>query len=101
MPKEVDYLGYKLTCDGLECQPKKIKAMQWMLPPKNVKQLKRYLGMVMFYRDCFEKRSHILGPLTELAGNCGLRKGQKAKAKWRWEAEHQEAFDVSKKMLAE
>ena len=43
--------------------------MDRMLPPRNVKELKRYIGMVNFYRDCFERRSHILAPLTELAAD--------------------------------
>ena len=79
MQTKIDYLGYQLTSEGLECQPKKIEAMERILPPRNVKELKRYIGMVNFYRDCFEKRSQVLAPLTELAAECGKHKGSKAK----------------------
>ena len=101
MQKEIEYLGYQLTSNGLECQPKKIEAMERILPPKNVKQLKRWIGMINFYRDCFEKRSQILAPLTELAAECGKRKGTKAKSAQKWEKRHQIAFDESKRMLKE
>ena len=101
MQKKIEYLGYQLTSNGLECQPKKIKAMDRMLPPRNVKELKRYIGMVNFYRDCFEKRSHILAPLTKLAAKCGKRKGAKAKLAWKWGKKHRIAFEETKRMLRE
>ena len=100
MQKTVEYLGYQLTSDGLTTQPKKIKVMQRALPPKIAKQLKRFLGMINFYRDVFEKQSHIMALLNDLAAECGKRKGKKAKAAWKWESIHQESFDNCKKMLA-
>ena len=80
MQKEVEYLGYLCCSDGLRTQPKKIEAISRVLPPTNVKQLKRFLGMITFYRDIFKRRSHIMAPLTDLAAECGKRKGQKAKS---------------------
>ena len=40
MQKSVEYLGYQLTTDGIGPQPKKIEAMERVLPPQNSKQLK-------------------------------------------------------------
>ena len=101
MQKEIEYLGYQLTSKGLECQPKKLEAIQRILPPTNVKQLKRFIGMVTFYRDVFPRRSHVMSPLTDLAAECGKRKGSKPKSPWKWERKHQEAFEECKKMLVE
>ena len=64
MQKEVEYLGYLLTNEGVKPQPKKVEAMKRIKPPKNAKQLKRFLGMINFYRDVWGKRSHILAPLS-------------------------------------
>ena len=67
MQKSVEYLGYQLTDGGIGPQLKKIKAMDRVLPPKSSKQLRRFLGMVNFYRNVFKRRSHILAPLNALA----------------------------------
>ena len=38
--KEVEYLGYLLTKDGVKPQPKKVEAMNRLEAPKNTRQLK-------------------------------------------------------------
>ena len=81
--KNIEYLGYQLTSNGLECQPKKVKAIQLVLPPTNVKQLKWFIGMIMFYQDVFEKQSHLMAPLIDLAAECGKQKGSKPKSPWK------------------
>lgn len=68
MQKEVEYLGFLLTCDGIKPQPKKVEAMNQMLAPKNRKQLKIFLGMVNFYQNVWPRRSHILAPSTSWLG---------------------------------
>lgn len=101
---EVEYLGYILCRHGIKPQPQKIQAITALLPPKNVKQLRRFLGMVQYYRDLWQKRSHILTPLTNLVGECGHTKTTKKKGTvkkpWHWDAEHQAAFELVKQKLA-
>ena len=41
MQKSVEYLGYQLTNTGIGPQPKKIEAMECVLPPKNSKLIKK------------------------------------------------------------
>ena len=93
MQKEVEYLGYLLTTEGILPQPKKVDAMKRMAPPTNTKQLKCFLGMINFYRDMWEKRSHILAPLNTLSGKLG-------KKNWKWGPAEAKAFIEAKKMLA-
>ena len=92
MQTEVEYLGFLLTTDGIKPQPKKIEAMTRIKPPTNSKQLKRFLGMVNFYRDVWPKRSHILAPLNKLSSKTG-------KTHWQWTKIHQQAFEEAKEML--
>ncbi len=41
---EMEYLGYILTRDGIKPQPNKVQAMLALAPPRNVKELSRFLG---------------------------------------------------------
>ena len=80
MQKSVEYLGYQLTDTGIGPQPKKVEAIDRVLPPKSSKQLRRFLGMINFYRDLFKRRSHILAPLNSLAAaTTKQKKGYKKK----------------------
>jgi hypothetical protein len=93
MQKQVEYLGWLLTTNGLKPQPKKIKAMKRIQPPKNTKQLKMFLGMVNFYRNLWPKRSETLAPLNKIASKHG-------KLNWKWGDEQQKAFEKAKDMLS-
>ena len=84
---ELDYLGYKLTRDGIQPQPKKVEAITRLKPPKNVKQLRHFLGMVNYYRDMWRRRSHLLAPMSALLSK---------KVKWDWSKECQESFEELK-----
>ena len=72
--KGVEYLGYLLTRDGIRPVPAKIKSILALSPPKNVRQVRRLLGMIQYYRDLWGKWSHILAPLSNLVGECGTAK---------------------------
>ena len=37
---EIEYLGYWITQDGIQPLPKKVEALQNIVPPKNKKQLR-------------------------------------------------------------
>ena len=87
---ELDYLGYTLSQSGIKPQAKKVEAIGRILPPKNRKQLKHFLGMINYYRNMWPKRSHVLAPLSALAS---------PKAKWEWTQKEQLAFEEAKQMI--
>ena len=89
--KEFEYLGYMLTPNGVKPIQKKVKGMLAIAPPKNLKQLRSFLGMVNYYRDMWIRRSHILAPLNALT-----KKGNK----WHWGETEQRAFDNIKRVMA-
>ena len=89
---DLDYLGYHLTPQGIKPQAKKVEAITRVLPPKTRKQLRRFLGMVNYYRDVWKRRSHILAPLATLAG--------RSAKKYIWTDEHQKSFEEAKRMVA-
>ena len=89
--QETEYLGYYLTRKGVIPQPKKVEAILRLVAPTSKRQLRRFLGMVNYYRDMWQKRSHILARLTKLCS---------PKAKFVWEKEQQESFDHIKKVIS-
>ena len=101
---EIEYLGYILSRAGIKPQPEKVQAILAINPPKNVKELRKFLGIVQYYRDLWEKRSEMLAPLTDLVGECGVTKTTKqkgtVKAPWYWDEKHQQAFENVKAMIA-
>ena len=100
---EIEYLGYILTREGIKPQTKKVQSILALHPPSNVKELRRFLGMVQYYRDMWKNRSEMLTPLTDLVGQCGQTKVTKAKGTkkvpWHWDEVHQRAFDKVKSTI--
>ena len=88
---EIEYLGYWITRNGIKPLTKKVEAIAKIAPPTNKKELRRFIGIVNYYRDMWVRRSHILAPLAALTSKS---------AKWRWDKEHQEAFDTMKNVIA-
>ena len=52
---ECECLGYVLTREGIKPQKKKIEAILVINPPRNVKELRVFLGIVQYYRYLWEK----------------------------------------------
>ena len=46
---ETEYLGYILTRGGVKPQQNKVQAILALNLPNNVKELRRFLGMVQYY----------------------------------------------------
>ena len=86
----VCYLGYKTNKDSLTPIPEKIDAVLNAPTPKNVTELKAFLGMLNYHHRFFDRLSTILEPLHKL-----LRKGQS----WEWYKAQQIAFEKAKQLL--
>ena len=65
--------------------------MQQIAPPTNRKQLRRFLGMINYYRDMWMRRSEVLAPLTELTSE---------KKPFKWTEACDKAFQTMKKILS-
>ena len=76
-------LGYWITRDGIRPLTKKVEAIMNVDEPKNRKELRRFIGMVNFYRDMWPKCSETLAPLAALTSST---------TKFKWEEKHSKAF---------
>ena len=73
---------------------KKVQAMLNIKPPRTVKQLQSFLGLVNYYRDMWKRRSHVLAPLTKLTK-------LNRKKKLPWGDEQQKAFELIKQIISQ
>ena len=90
MAASVTYLGYCIDDQGLHPVPEKVEAVQKAPPPRNVSELKAYLGLLAYYSRFLPQVASILNPLYAL-----LRKG----VPWEWKGPQRQAFTASKELL--
>lgn len=89
--ESVTYLGYVIDSSGLRTCPTKVEAILGAPAPVDVLGVKRFKGVVNYYRNFIPGASAILSPLHEL-----LRTG----AEWQWGERQQAAFSSVKRALA-
>ena len=89
--KEVSYLGYTLSSRGILSSPEKVKAVQEYPIPKNVKDVRAFLGLCSFYRRLVPKFADIAKPLTQLT---------RKDVDFEWNQDCQEAFEKLKSKLS-
>ena len=86
----VTCLGHKLSREGISPDPTNTDKIRTWKSPKNVKQLRTFLGLTGYYRQFVKGYSEIANCLTDLT-----RDG----AKWEWSDVHQKAFDTLRDTL--
>ena len=73
----VEYLGFDVSAQGVQPSPDKVKAVvEWPMP-RNVKDVRSFLGLAGFYRRFVRGFSQKARPLTELT---------KGETPWKWES---------------
>ena len=86
----VEYLGHNISADGLRPTQEKVRAIADAPAPRNVTQLRSFLGLVNYYGKFLPNLSSTLAPLHRL-----LQK----KTSWTWGSEQQTAFQEAKSQL--
>lgn len=87
----IKYLGHVISEKGLEKSNDKIKAVLDAPRPKNVEELKQFLGLIMYYAKFIQNASTILHSLNRL-----LRKD----VEYKWTIECETAFQKAKVEIA-
>ena len=88
---ELEYLGYIINRQGIKPNTKKVDAILQMQLPKTRRDLRKFIGMVNYYRDMWPHRSETLAPLTALTSS---------KVKFQWTETCAKAFNTMKKIIA-
>jgi hypothetical protein len=89
---EIKYLGHIVDKQGIRPDPKKVEAVQTWPVPKNVHDVRSFLGLVNYFRKFIEHYSEIAVPLTNLT---------KKSHPWVWSGRCQDEFELLKQKLIE
>ena len=87
--EEIPILGVIVGKGQIKMEQEKIKVVKEWKTPGKVKDVESFLGFANFYRYFIQNFSHIAKPLNELKG----------KKEWKWEEEHQKAFEELKERI--
>lgn len=88
--KDVKYIGHIFSKEGMRNDPERIRAIEKMDAPKNVKELQRFLGMVNYVRNFVPNMSERTAKLRELL---------KKEVEWISLYDHETAFQGLKTTL--
>ena len=88
--KEIHYLGHLISTEGISLLPNKLDCIQHMPAPKNVKEIKQFLGLTGYYRKFLPRFADISRPLTTLT---------KKDKKFEWTPACQKSFNLLKETL--
>ena len=89
---EIQYLGHIVNSQGIRPDPKKVSSVQSWPVPKNVHDVRSFLGLCNYFRKFIEHYSSIAVPLTNLT---------KKSVGWDWTGRCQDAFEKLKRSLLE
>ena len=66
MLDKVLFLGHVISKEGIAVNPSKVQSVLEWQAPKNVKEIRGFLGMAGYYRRFIEGFSKIAVPMTKL-----------------------------------
>ena len=87
MRTSVDYLGHRVDAEGLHATDDKMQAIVDAPVPKNISELRSFLGLLNYYGRFIPNLSSLLHPLNSL-----LRQD----VPWKWSKECNQAFQAAK-----
>ena len=88
--KEVEYLGYVVSGEGIAADQKKVLAVRDFPVPTDLKQLRSFLVLASYYRRLIQNFAKVANPLFALT---------RKDARFLWSTTCQEAFEELKQRL--
>jgi hypothetical protein len=88
--KKIQYLGHVISTEGVAVDLEKIRAILEWLVPKDVEDIRSFMGITGYYRRFIEGFSKIAYPITSL---------QKKGTKFNWSQKCQDSFNKLKELL--
>lgn len=86
------YLGHEVTAGAIQPGQAKINCVANYSRPRNVHEIRQFIGLTSYFRKFIKGFALIARPLTELTRN---------DVEWRWGDEQEQAFQTLKQRLVE
>jgi len=83
-------LGHIISADGISVDPEKIEAIMNWPTPKNVTDVRSFIGLAGYYRRFIEGFSKVVNPITSL---------QRKNIKFIWSEKCEKSFQLLKGLL--
>lgn len=90
MRDNVQYLGHRIDAQGLHATDDKIKAITEAPIPKNVQELRSFLGLLNYYGRFIANLSSLIHPLNKLL---------RTDTPWKWTNECNQPFNAAKSKI--
>lgn len=94
---KIEFLGYLITQDGIKPLPERVEAINKYPIPKTVQELRRFLGMINFYRNNIPQAAKHQALLNKYL----VRSKKNDKTEIQWTPDALEAFDQCKASLSD
>jgi len=88
--RKIRFLGVVIGPDGIKMEAEKVDGVLSWLEPKNMKDVRKFLGLANYYRRFIKDFAQVAWPMNMLT-----RKDEK----WRWEETQQKAFNELKRVF--
>ena len=85
-----EFLGFNLSERGIQPSQSHVEALKSYPAPKNIKEVRTFIGLVQFFKDFIPKRASLTSPLTALT---------RKNATFTWTDECQTSFEKLKDIL--
>ena len=90
--QEIDFMGHRLTAEGLKPDPSKVEAIVTMEAPKDRAEVQRFCGAVNYLVKFLPKLSDVIEPIRQLT---------KSDIEWHWMEPQEKAFKEIKALITQ
>ena len=88
--RKIGFLGVVIGSNGIEMKEEKVNGVFSQPEPKNVKDVRKFLGLANYYRRFIKDFARVARPINVLT---------RKDVKWQWKVEQQKAFNELKRIF--